>query len=104
MESQYDDHNQEWSTNDTQPIDVGEFQDYLDALVERDALKTRVESLEATLADIQAAAESTKRLFIGGLASIRDIQKFIDGVIAVARNARPIVQRNSRNQRKGGLL
>ena len=40
----------------------------------------------------------------GGLASIRDIQKFIDGVIAVARNARPIVQRNSRNQRKGGLL
>lgn len=103
MEGQYDDHNSEWNSDDTQPIDVGEFQDYLDALVERDALKTRVESLEATLADIQASAESAKRLFMRGLSSIGDIQKFIDGVIATARNARPIVQRSTRG-RKGGAL
>lgn len=105
MSEQHNNHNQEWSTDDTQPIDVGEFQDYVDALVERDALKTRVESLEATLSDIQAAAESTKRLFMRGLSSPRDIAKFIDGVIAVAKAARPIDPNAAGNRsvwRRGG--
>lgn len=104
MSDQYDDHDQEWSADETQPIDVGEFQDYLDALVERDALKTRVESLEATLADIQASAESAKRLLMRGLSSVGDIQKFIEAVIVTARNAWPIIQRSTRGQRKGGAL
>ena len=97
--NQYDDHNQEWNP-DTEPIDLGAFRDYADAMEERDALKTRVESLEATLADIQAGAESTKRLLVRGLSSVGDIQKFINGVIVIARNARPIVQRG----RNGGAL
>lgn len=103
MSEQYDDHNQEWSADETQPIDVGEFQDYLDALVERDALRTRVESLEATLADIQGVAELAKRQLMRGLASVGDIQKFIESIIIAARNARPIVQRSTRG-RKGGVL
>ena len=85
----------EFHANDTEPIDIGEFNDFVDAMCERDALKTRVESLEATLGDITLSTGQVKRLPMRGLLSVSDIQKFLDYLITTANNARPILPRHT---------
>jgi hypothetical protein len=89
--------------NDTQPIDIGEFNDFVDAMCERDALKNRVESLEAALGNIALSTGQVKRLLMRGLLSVSDIQKFLDYLITTANNARPILPRTGRFDQGGGI-
>lgn len=87
--------------SDTQPINIGEFDDFVDAMVERDALRIRVESLEAALGDIALSAAQTNTMLVRGMLCIADIQKFIARVGTIANNARRIGPRTDQN---GGNL